>query len=70
MRIMEPAEGGIYFWVLNNRPHSHPNFTATRRHFAIADRYFLRGRPIETGNKHAALLNANASLEQFPILCT
>ena len=47
MRIMEPAEGGIYFWVLNNRLHSHPNFAATRRRFAIADRYFLRGRPIE-----------------------
>ena len=47
MRIMEPTEGGIYFWVLNNRPHSRPNFTATRRRFAIADRYFLRGRPIE-----------------------
>ena len=47
MRIMEPAEGGIYFWMLNNRPHSRPNFAATRRHFAIADRYFLRGRPIE-----------------------
>ena len=47
MRIMEPAEGGIYFWVLNDRPHSRPNFTATRRRFAIADRYFLRGRLIE-----------------------
>ena len=48
MRIMEPAEGGIYFWVLNNRPHSRPNFAATRRRFAITNRYFLRGRPIET----------------------
>ena len=47
MRIMESAEGGIYFWVLNDRPHSRPSFAATRRHFAIADRYFLRGRPIE-----------------------
>ena len=47
MRIMEPVEGGIYFWVLNNRPHSRPNFAATRRHFAIADRHVLRGRPIE-----------------------
>ena len=47
MRIMEPAEGGIYCWVLNDRPHSRPNFAAARRRFAIADRYFLRGRPIE-----------------------
>ena len=47
MRIMEPAEGGIYFWVLNNRPHSRPNFAATRRRFAVADRYFLRRWPIE-----------------------
>lgn len=47
MRIMEPAEGGIYFWVLNDRPHSHPNFAAAHRHFAIADRYFPRGRLIE-----------------------
>ena len=47
MRIMELVEGSIYFWVLNNRPHSRPNFAATRRRFAIADLYFLRGRPIE-----------------------
>ena len=47
MRIMEPVEGGIYFWVLNDRPHSRPNFAATCRRFAIADRCFLRGRPIE-----------------------
>ena len=51
MRIMEPAEGGVYFWVLNNRLHSRPNFAATRRHFAIADRHFLRSRPIEIRQK-------------------